>query len=157
MFSCGTCWEQKKSSPRLVHSYLTLDRTIPAVLAQHGQMSDQPPREAQRVFTMTGQPREAICPGLPQSQGLQQWVHVAPERLEENMLLVGLRGRFYSVAVNVCVCYLCVQCFIPVFQEVHDQNPDLFCAGAQVMIAAQHLCGPHLESTWFHIVHSSSV
>lgn len=41
--------------------------------------------------------------------------------------------------------YLRVQHFVPVFQKVHEQDPQLFGAGAKVVLAAQCLCRPHLE------------
>ena len=41
--------------------------------------------------------------------------------------------------------YLCVQNFIPVFQKVHEQDPQLFGAGAEVVMAAQCLRWSHLE------------
>jgi len=47
----------------------------------------------------------------------------------------------------VCVCsHLHVQHFIPVFQKVHEQDPQLLGAGAEVVMAAQGLGRPHLQT-----------
>lgn len=39
-----------------------------------------------------------------------------------------------------------MQHFVPVLQQVHEQHPHLFGAGAEVVMAAQSLGRPHLEN-----------
>ena len=42
------------------------------------------------------------------------------------------------------MCYLRVQNFIPVLQKVHEQDPQLLGAAAEIVMAAQCLCRPDL-------------
>lgn len=54
---------------------------------------------------------------------------------------------FYCRQEQMCIlCYLSVQHFMSVFQEVHEEDPKLFGAGTRVMMDAQCFCGSHLES-----------
>lgn len=46
--------------------------------------------------------------------------------------------------------YLCVQHFVPVFQKVHELDPQLFGTRAKVVMAAQCLRRPHLEINMIH-------
>lgn len=40
--------------------------------------------------------------------------------------------------------YLSVQHFVSMLQEMHEEDPELFGAGTEVMMDAQDFCGSHL-------------
>lgn len=47
----------------------------------------------------------------------------------------------------MCICsYLSVQHFMSMLQEMHEEDPELFGAGTEVMMDAQGFCGSHLET-----------
>jgi len=58
-----------------------VQRAVAAVAAQLRQVSDQPPGEAQGVLAVGRQRGGGLGRGRARHQGLQQLVHVAPERL----------------------------------------------------------------------------
>lgn len=46
-------------------SYLVLECAVTTELAQHSQMSHQPPCESQRILTVCGEANELLCCWLP--------------------------------------------------------------------------------------------